>query len=102
MDERVACGSHLLAKRRHVIKVRVEEHRIFQFQGFRALDDLFRDRFLLEMAEHGQRIQLRAEIFRTETINSFAYFGEGLAFAANTRDGNLAVQNAGSARREGE
>src|SRR5580700_1674270 len=102
MDERVACGSHFLAKWRHVLEVRVEEYRIFQFQGFRTLDDLFRDRFPLEMAEHGQRTQLRAEIFGAETINSFAYFGKGLAFAANTRDGNFAIQNAGSARREGE
>jgi hypothetical protein len=56
----------------------------------------------LEIAEHGQRIQLRAEILGSETINSLAYFDKGLAFATNTRDGNLAIQNAGSARCEGE
>jgi hypothetical protein len=36
------------------------------------------------MADHGQRIELRAEIFGAETINSFAYFGERLAFSTET------------------
>src|ERR1700722_1961083 len=54
------------------------------------------------MADHGQRIKFRAEVFGAEAIDSCAYFGEGLAFSTNTRDGNLAIQNAGSARCEGE
>ena len=54
------------------------------------------------MPDDGQRIELRAEIFRAEPIDPFAYFGERLAFSASTRDGNLAVQNAGSAGCEGE
>jgi hypothetical protein len=54
------------------------------------------------MADHGQRIEFRAEVFGAEAIDSFAYFGEGLALSMNTRDGSLAVQNACSARREGE
>jgi hypothetical protein len=71
-------------------------------QGFRALDDLFRNRFPLELADHGQRIELRPEIFGAEPIDSAAYFGEGLAFSTNARDRNFAVENTGSARCEGE
>src|ERR1700758_2231380 len=97
MDERATRGTHFLSKRRHVLEVRVEEHRIFQFQGFRALDDLLRNRFPLEMADHGQRIEPRPEIFGAEAIDSFAYFVERLAFSTSTRDGNLTVQNTGSA-----
>src|SRR6201987_229241 len=54
------------------------------------------------MAEHGQRIELRAEIFGAETINALACFGEGLAFSTNTGNGNLPIQNACSARCDGE
>jgi hypothetical protein len=54
------------------------------------------------MADHRQRIELRPEIFGAEAINSFAYFGELLAFSTKTRHGNLAVENTGSARCEGE
>jgi hypothetical protein len=54
------------------------------------------------MADHGQRIEPRPEIFGAEAIDSFAYFVERLAFPTSTRDGNLTVQNTGSAGCKGE
>ena len=86
MDERVARGTHFLAKRLHILEMR-REIRIFPLQGFHALDDLFCNHFPLEMADHGQRIEPRPEIFGAEAIDSFAYFAERLAFSTETQTG---------------
>ena len=61
-----------------------------------------RDRFPLKASDHGQGIQLRAEIFGAKTKDSFAYFVQRFSLAMKTRNWNLAIQNAGAARCDGQ